>query len=204
MPRAATELQTMPLYAAITVSMISAGSLSRSQQASEDERKKDGHVPIHAISQHVRSCRRCAAVTRATATVPQRSGPTGLDVFDDNGKAFRPTSLGGWQIISTYLKEKGVRAPGGLQMGLDGTSSVRTFFDRWMPPAQVSFISPQEVAFAAEQGLPIVDIRPVSEYNKGCGHGAYSAFWACACMTAAALLLCLAKLVRLLIGRQAH
>ena len=32
-----------------------------------------------------------------------RTGPTGLDVLDENGKAFRPTSRGGWQVCRCPL-----------------------------------------------------------------------------------------------------
>jgi rhodanese-related sulfurtransferase len=62
-----------------------------------------------------------------------------LDVLDpETGKAYRPTSRGGWGIISNELKEK-----------------------------QVRFVAPQEVAFAREKGLAIIDVRPAKEYQSG-------------------------------------
>jgi len=76
----------------------------------------------------------------ASAARAVRTGPTGLDVTDPNqpGKTYRPTSPAGWEIISNTLKEK-----------------------------KVKFISAQEVKFAAERGIPIIDVRPKSEYAKG-------------------------------------
>lgn len=57
---------------------------------------------------------------------------------DKPGKTYRPTSPAGWEIISTTIKSKGIK-----------------------------FISPQEVKFATEQDIPVVDVRPKSEYLKG-------------------------------------
>ena len=34
-------------------------------------------------------------------------------------------------------------------------------------PLQAQFISPQELQFAQQKGLPIIDVRPLSEYEAG-------------------------------------
>mmetsp|Transcript_35099 Transcript_35099/g.88868 ORF Transcript_35099/g.88868 Transcript_35099/m.88868 type:complete len:262 (-) Transcript_35099:1227-2012(-) len=68
------------------------------------------------------------------------SGMSGITV-----KGYSPTSMQGWMLVRTALKEAGVK-----------------------------FLSPQEVAFAAERGVPVVDVRPSADYDKGHLPGAKS------------------------------
>jgi rhodanese-related sulfurtransferase len=58
--------------------------------------------------------------------------------MDASGKTFRPTSRGGWAVISNVLKDKCVR-----------------------------FSAPQEVVFARNDGLPLLDIRPNTQFKHG-------------------------------------
>lgn len=73
----------------------------------------------------------------AGAQVEQRGGPTGRDVIGPDGRAFRPTSLRGWEVMATKLKER-----------------------------KVGFMAPQEVVAAQRRGVAVIDIRPVAEWEQ--------------------------------------
>lgn len=50
-----------------------------------------------------------------------------------------------------------------VQSLLQEVPGQRIFF-AWL---QVRFVAAQEVAFAREEGLPIIDVRPAKEYESG-------------------------------------
>ena len=103
----------------------------------------DSSVPLqicrHAIS--ASSCFACAAhrptrsrrhVVRASADVAERSGPTGRDVFTQDGRNFRPTSNRGWEVMSTLLQEKQVHALS-KTIVLSWLSPSTPLFSPWIP-----------------------------------------------------------------------
>ena len=54
---------------------------------------------------------------------------------------------------------------------LPGIAWLRLFSSVHLPmgllPLQAQFVSPQELQFAQQKGLPVIDVRPLSEYEAG-------------------------------------
>jgi hypothetical protein len=88
--------------------------------------------------------------------------------MDASGKTFRPTSRGGWAVRTRILRGVRLRRVSSfLSCPADHTTVCSQVISNVLKDKCVRFSAPQEVVFARNDGLPLLDIRPNTQFKQG-------------------------------------
>ena len=86
--------------------------------------------------------------------------------MDASGKTFRPTSRGGWAVRARSCE---VQDPPCVKLPwhADHLIMCAQVISNVLKDKCVRFSAPQEVVFARNDGLPLLDIRPNTQFKQG-------------------------------------
>ena len=81
-------------------------------------------------------------------------------------QGMRPTSPAAWEIMRNILRDRKVD-PWLCCASEAGLQSIPTDTNSVLVDVQVKLLSQQELLFAQEKGVPVIDIRPPVEFETG-------------------------------------